>query len=506
MRYLSVCSGIEAATVAWHPLGWEAAAYSEIEKFPSEVLAHHYPDTPNVGDMTKFKEWTNVSDVDVLVGGTPCQSFSVAGLRKGLDDPRGNLMLTYLAIAAKYRPKWLVWENVPGVLSSNGGLDFASLLRGMGELGYGFAYRILDAQYFGVAQRRRRVFVVGYAGNWRPAAAVLFERHSMCGYPAPSREKGKSSSATITARTGVSRNNHEECVSWPAEISSTLNASFGKKMGLENQHINADCPMFVPTKAFYESSLAQYKEDDIAGTTKASVGVAGGGSETFIAQPIAAYPVYELHSQDSRVRELGDVCTTVSATYGSGGGNVPITLAQPIPIHDQATRHAGRNGEKTMGKGNGLGIGQAGEPMNTLTKGDRHAVAQPIAFSGQMSNPQTDVDIMQTLQAKNPMAVCLGGQHPNAGIGIDQSPTLTNAMGAGGGHVPITNAMAVRRLTPVECERLQGFPDNYTDIKLKGKPTPDGPRYKALGNSMAVPVMAWIGKRIQEVESLLPKD
>jgi len=130
------------------------------------------------------------------------------------------------------------------------------------------------------------------------------------------------------------------------------------------------------------------------------------------------------------------------------------------------------------------------------------AILQPIAFSGQMSNPQTDVDMTQTLQAKNPMAVCLGGQHPNAGIGIDQSPTLTNAMGAGGGHIPITNAMAVRRLTPKECERLQGFGDNYTDIQPKGKPTPDGPRYKALGNSMAVPVMRWIGERIKQYEEM----
>jgi len=202
MKYLSVCSGIEAATVAWHPLGWKAVAYSEIEKFPSEVLAHHYPNTPNVGDMTKFKEWTNVSDVDLLVGGTPCQSFSVAGLRKGLDDPRGNLMLTYLAIARQHRPRWLVWENVPGVLSSNGGLDFASLLRGMGELGYGFAYRILDAQYFGVAQRRRRVFVVGYLGDWRAAAAVLFERHSLQGHPAPSREKGEGTAETVEDSVG----------------------------------------------------------------------------------------------------------------------------------------------------------------------------------------------------------------------------------------------------------------------------------------------------------------
>jgi DNA (cytosine-5)-methyltransferase 1 len=295
MNYLSVCSGIEAATVAWHPLGWNPIAFSEIEKFPSQVLAHHYPDTPNLGDMTKFKEWNLGTNVDVFVGGTPCQSFSVAGLRKGLDDPRGNLMLTYLAIADKFRPRWLVWENVPGVLSSNGGKDFGTFLGGLGELGYGFAYRVLDAQYFGVAQRRRRVFVIGYLGDWRPAAAVLFERHSLSGNLAPSRKKGE----TITG--------------------------------------------------YVESSFGQYRQDDVGGTAKASGGVAGGGSETFIAQPIV-------------------------------------------------------------------------------------------------------------------------------------------------------QGMAVRRLTPVECERLQGFGDNYTDIQIKGKPTPDGPRYKALGNSMAVPVMRWIGERIKAYE------
>ena len=190
LRYLSVCAGIEAASVAWHELGWTPVAFSEIEKFPSAVLAHHYPNVPNWGDMTKFKEWPD-ANINVLVGGTPCQSFSVAGLRKGLADPRGNLMLTYLAIADKYRPEWLVWENVPGVLSSNKGRDFGALLGGMAELGYGFCYRVLDAQYFGVAQRRRRVFVVGHLGNWQRAAAVLFERESLCGNPAPRRETGQ---------------------------------------------------------------------------------------------------------------------------------------------------------------------------------------------------------------------------------------------------------------------------------------------------------------------------
>ena len=177
MVYGSVCSGIEAATVAWHPLGWEAAFYSETEAFPCAVLQHHYPRVANLGDMTKYKEWPDYADrpIDLLVGGTPCQSFSDAGLRKGLADPRGNLMLVFGAIAKQYRPAWLVWENVPGVLSSGGGRDFGAFLGTLAELGYGFAYRVLDAQYFGVAQRRRRVFVVGYLGDWRPAAAVLFE-------------------------------------------------------------------------------------------------------------------------------------------------------------------------------------------------------------------------------------------------------------------------------------------------------------------------------------------
>ena len=178
MRFLSVCSGIEAASVAWSPLGWKAVAFSEIEPFPCAVLAHHYHDTPNWGDMTKYKDWPDVS-IDLLCGGTPCQSFSVAGLRKGLDDPRGNLMLTFGAIAAKYRPQWLVWENVPGVLSSNGGRDFGAFLGMLGQLGYGFAYKVCDAVHFGTPINRRRVFVVGCAGSWHAAAAVLFERSSI---------------------------------------------------------------------------------------------------------------------------------------------------------------------------------------------------------------------------------------------------------------------------------------------------------------------------------------
>jgi DNA (cytosine-5)-methyltransferase 1 len=430
--------------------------------------------------MTKFKEWSIESNVDVLVGGTPCQSFSVAGLRKGLDDPRGNLMLTYLAIADKYRPKWLVWENVPGVLSSNGGLDFASFLRGLGELGYGFAYRVLDAQYFGVAQRRRRVFVVGYLGDWQRAAAVLFERDSLCGNPAPSREKREGVAAStgaspsvgsLCARTGQSISVQDAAqghlmATWPAKISSTLDTTFGTKQGLENQHVNAGCPMFVPAPLFVTSGQA-----NAAFSLDVGLALNSSHESPYVVQPIASH----------------DVAGTMLSRNTSGGFSNSIDHAaagymaiQPMPINTMvALRH------EALGEGTGFGIGAAGDPAYTITKGHSHAVAQPITYNiapgkGALKDDihVTTADATKTLDAS--------GSNP--------------AMHQGG--AAILQSMAVRRLTPVECERLQGFPDTYTDIKSKGKATPDGPRYKALGNSMAVPVMAWIGKRINEVEEL----
>ena len=416
MRYLSVCSGIEAATVAWHPLGWTAAAYSEIEKFPSQVLAHHYPNTPNVGDMTKFKEW-NIGSIDLLVGGTPCQSFSVAGLRKGLDDPRGNLMLTYLAIADQYRPRWLVWENVPGVLSSNGGNDFGVFLGALGELGYGFAYRILDAQYFGVAQRRRRVFVVGYLGDWRAAAAVLFERHSLSGDSAPSREKRKE--AASGAGDGAAISSH-----WDGDYPHpTLNQSAKSSggVGFSNQEIFSQRGAYLAAQ---------------------SISTHGLGDDGDLARCLNA-------------------CNTAS---GRLDVSVETFVSQPIALQDITSREKAQNGKGWSADGSAYTV-------------DTHAtqgVAQPICLMDQ------------------------GGSVMN--IEHDMTGTLRRETH---GHEPVvTQAMAVRRLTPVECERLQGFPDSYTDIQPKGKATPDGPRYKALGNSMAVPVMAWIGKRIQEVENL----
>ena len=381
MNYLSVCSGIEAATVAWHHMGWKPVGFSEIEKFPSQVLAYHYPQVTNFGDMTKYKEWKLDDSIGLLVGGTPCQSFSVAGLRKGLDDPRGNLALTYVGILDKFRPKWCVWENVPGVLSSGGGRDFGSFLGALAELGYGFAYRVLDAQNFGVAQRRRRVFVVGCLGGWESAAKVLFEPESLSG------------------------NTKQSCK--------------------EKQEITRN---FIPSVAnCLQTTSNDYSRAD---------------GFNMIA--------YENHGTDSRVKEVS-ISPTVTARWGTGGNNVPLAMQGNLIGRDK-------------GGPNGVGVSNS-NTMYTLTKTDVHAVAVD------MYNLTTNNNTSQTIRN---------------GTDIDH---------VGG----LMQNIAVRRLTEVECERLQGFPDNYTNIREN---CPSGARYKALGNSMAVPVMRWIGERINNYERL----
>ena len=367
MRYGSVCSGIEAATMAWHPLGWEPSFFSEIEAFPSAVLNHHYPSVPNLGDMTKFEEWPDHA-IDLLVGGTPCQSFSVAGLRQGLADPRGNLMLTYLAIARRYQPRWLVWENVPGVLSSNGGRDFGTLIRGLEECGYHAAWRVLDAQFVrvdgferAVPQRRRRVFVVGYLGDWRRAAAVLLEPEGMRGDTAPRRLQGQGT----TGRT----------------LLGALDGEF-------NPTGNVSGPITTGAAHTNRSSVVAFAQN-----TRDEVRLFGGDGQTVGA--LAAEPGMK---QQSYVAQ--------AFNWQSGGDCRGLDL-----------------NEVTM----------------ALTK--------------------------------------------------EQTPAMDHGW-------------TVRRLTPTECERLQGFPDDFTAIPYRNKLAADGPRYKALGNSMAVNVMRWIGQRIQQVENL----
>lgn len=597
MKYLSVCSGIEAASVAWHPLGWKPIGFSEIEPFPSAVLAHHYPDVPNLGDMTQYATWPRTLCPDLLVGGTPCQSFSVAGLRKGLDDPRGSLMLTFGAIAAKYRPRWVVWENVPGVLSSDAGRDFASFLGlltgqrieppadGWQNAGvcegiasaYGLAWRVLDAQFAGVPQRRRRVFVVGHLGDWRRAAAVLFERESLRGDPPPRRKTGEGLAPTISARTrgGGGLGTDFDCdgglianpEKWPAEVAPTLNAAFGEKQGLEDQHALGGAGLFVMSSGQANAAIAK----DLAHPLDCLH-----ETQVIIGAPSTTGPITAGIAKGPRGTEAVDSDWLVTHSLrgegfdgsedGTGRGIPLVTAIQAGALKENPDIGPDGAGFRTDGQAYTLEARsevqavafdptqitsktnrsnpQSGDPCHTLAKGTH---APCIAFPERMSGTQCAAteNLSPSLGAKNPTAIAFEPRYytrdnKTGGAPSDVAVLKADASKAGDSspHVAITDvkqvqwssgggqlendtaqalrsgaehnyqflrtASAVRRLTPRECERLQGFPDDYTAIPHRGKPAADGPRYKALGNSMAVPVMRWIGKRIALLESILP--
>jgi DNA (cytosine-5)-methyltransferase 1 len=407
-------------------LGWKPVAFSEIEKFPSEVLKHHYPDVPNLGDMTKYKEWNFGTDgLDLLVGGTPCQSFSVAGLRKGIEDPRGNLALVYCGILDKFRPKWFVWENVPGVLSSGKGRDFGSLLGAMAELGYSCAYRVLDAQYFGVPQRRKRVFIVGHLGDWRNPAKVLFESDSLL------RDTKK-----------VRKTRQEPTSSAIPSVANCIQTTC-------HDYSRADGFNMIASGAFGKDISDTVTAKFAKGAELLQQGAQNGGN--CVLQPIG----FENSRRDG-VRLYNDKTNTLQAFAGTGGGNGPCVAIQGNMI--------GRD----KGGPNGVGASQDGS-MYTLTKTDVHGVAHAWKMR-------------------------YGKEGGGKGyLGSDELAFTLNTQQ----DQQVFSSMAVRRLTPKECERLQGFPDDYTNIKEN---CPDGHRYKAMGNSMAVPVMQWIGKRIQMVE------
>jgi len=509
MNYLSVCSGVEAATVAWHDLGFKPIAFSEIEKFPSEVLKHHYPTIPNMGDMTKYKEWNLNEPINLLVGGTPCQSFSVAGLRKGLEDPRGNLALTYVGILDKFRPKWCIWENVPGVLSSNGGRDLGSFLGALAELGYGFAYRVLDAQYFGVPQRRRRIFVVGCLGDWESPAKVLFESSCLLRDTPPSRQKRKE----VTGFTSSSFGGYGEGV-------GTVRASGGDLGGGSETLVTFD-----------RQSSGEYGTQQVASTVAAR--------DYKSASDLIA-KVYETHPADSRIKEMGDVSQTVTSRWGTGGGNVP--LVQSIAVQDVSGREKKQNGKGWSEDGVSYtvdthatqGVAYAFEPGIAKREGGdsrfseelsptlrREMGDNQVAVAYSFNHSQQSMMVGENLASplmsrdyKDPQAVLEAYSlredakaNNFSATPLEVTPALQALRPSVQSHHAqtfVSQSMAVRRLTPVECERLQGFPDGYTNIPWRGKDeSPDGQRYKAMGNSMAVPVMKWIGKRIQEVDNEL---
>ena len=454
LRFLSVCSGIEAASVAWEPLGWKAVGFSEIEPFPCAVLAHRFPNTPNYGSLTEYASWPiEPNSIDLLVGGTPCQSFSVAGLRKGMADPRGNLALVFLGLADRVKPRWIVWENVPGVLSSNGGRDFGSFLGALEQLGYGWAYRVLDAQHFGVPQRRRRVFVVAClgAGGWESAAKVLFEPESLSGDTAKGRKKGQGVASDAQGGAGAS--------------------------GLPNT-VGTLCADTHP---------GAYSGQD-------------------------AYTGRLIPCPDN------DIVQTLCARDSKGVGNQYVQEGKCIPCSTIPFRKSKR-AQSTTDDESWVEAGEA-NTLNNFDLGDTrttHAVVNSVAPTVISSGPPCSLTGNERVDA-DALAITVniyGGNkrkdRPEGGMYVRSEETSKCLDAANGlnptcsqGGTAIVTPMAVRRLTPTECMRLQGFPDDWARIPWKGKPAdqcPDGPQYKAAGNSMAVPVMRHIGTRIAMLEA-----
>lgn len=553
MRYGSVCSGIEAASVAWHPLGWEAAWLAEIEPFPSAVLGHHYPSVPNYGDMTALADRVSNLEIeapDVLVGGTPCQAFSVAGLRQSLDDDRGQLTIKFLELAdaidnvrrTRGEPECIIiWENVPGVLSTKDNAlgCFLAGLAGESEpllpaggkwsnAGCVFgptrtvAWRVLDAQYFGVAQRRRRVFVIASARDDFNPAAVLFEFDGLRRDIAPSRTQRKDVAAGIDGSIdgrGIQRTVGISSGSDPntmATLCATDNAKWGS-----NQWVKDGKAILHPTYGIPGNWIGRKPEN--GGNAVQPMDDLSPNLTSTDRHAVASAVCFQQNTRDE-VRLIGGEGNLAGALAASAGMKQTNYIAQPIPINSM---NAFRSPDAD--KSTGCGIGEEGEAMFTKTKANH----QSIAFE---PGHQADKELI-VVQAIPLNTMTIQGRPSDdgrmgSGIGEpgDPCPTLTKGHshavasaigwseeltahielqgtiqrgGDGGRHDGVmTPTMQVRRLTPTECERLQGFPDGYTQVPHRGKPAADGPRYKSLGNSMAVPVMAWIGKRIDQETKL----
>lgn len=425
IKFGSVCSGIEAASVAFNPLGWRAAWFSEIEPFPCAVLKNRFPDVENLGDMTKLAERIKKREIeapDVFCGGTPCQAFSIAGLRKSLDDDRGNLSLTFCEIAdeidnirtiRRERPCVVFWENVPGVLSTKDnafGCFLGRLVGSNAPLSSGSgrwpssgyvagpkrkaAWRVLDAQHFGVPQRRRRVFVVASAnGGGIDPTEVLFERAGVLGDSEEGFRKGQ-------AIAGRSQNSTGE--------SSEVN------------DINVDV-------------------------------------------------CYDISHPCDIVRESMNITPTLQSAMGTGGNRVPLVISKNKEVSYSIAENI--IGRQPKNGGNGSGFNE--EICYTLNATGVHGVAHCFKIRGGSGDGRKGY---------------LGQDEKAFTLATHQDQQLFTMN-------------RVRKLTPLECERLQGFPDNWTRIPYRGKSEedcPDSPRYKAIGNSWAVPCVRWIGKRINK--------
>lgn len=440
MRYLSLFSGIEAATVAWQPMGWTCVGVSEIDAFPSAVLAHHHPEIENLGDVTQLTEQAvaALGRIDIVVFGSPCQDLSLAGKRKGFVDENGATTRSGLFFTAMQIVRWArkhcglrfaLWENVPGAFSSNSGGDFAEVVgnlagidsveippKGWGTEGCAVGkegmveWSTLDAQWFGVAQRRRRVFALADFGDWASRPPLLLEPESMRGHTAPSRETRESAAGNVEGSTGKNSGSLGN-----AEPGLVLNALIAFHSNAQPDEMRFDAHVSSPLTCSQSSAVA-----------------------------------YAMAHGQGKAEVMQDLVPAITCNH-----EAPI-LCYSTKLHNTTNSQSGKFYEE-------------------------YTVALDV------SSPPPVV-----------IAAFKGGQGSAAGgIGYAEniSPTLTSAA-SGLNQAPCLLAgMQVRRLTPVECERLQGFPDGYTQTWC-GKPAVDSHRYKALGNSMAVPVMRWIGKQL----------
>jgi len=669
MKFISLCSGIEAASVAWKPLGWTPVVYSEVDKFCNALLAYRHPETTNVGDMTKV-DWASYrGKADVVIGGFPCQAFSVAGLRNSLDDDRGNLSLEFVRALHATRPIWFVAENVPGWLNTKdnafgcflagvtgadapllptdegGGWPSAGVAAGPA---YGVAWRTVDAQYHGLPQRRRRVFVVGYLGDWKPAAQVLFESGPVPRNPPSRRAPGQEPARCLTSSTGgcsakdgqnflgpehlnpaFGADGPSRCLDAPNTASGRLNetqADFvgqpiplhevtgqrGEARERDGQNFGQPGDPTHALQAKQQHGVAQampFDTNQITHRDNRSNPQPGDPSPSLSAEGLPP-AVISFGSNDHGGDALEDCSPTLRAgghkdshqnggvapavcyglrTEASGANGTPVseevsktldTGSPPAVVHGPSERLlvCGRCGEQFMSKDDIGGLAPAecdpcGEEDNlreadasevqafqarhytrdkgggapsdvspTLGAESDRGDSQPLVFESRFARNGRGApeEICPPLKAqsgetgKGDSAPIVfqergreGGQ--NLEVGGDVANALTSPSGGGRrNEMNLAVNMVVRRLTPRECERLQGFPDNYTFIpgyraKLRahdleemaaylGVPldearelgvTPDGPRYKALGNSMATDVIEWIGVRIQAVAAAL---
>lgn len=593
LTYGCVCSGYSAPTLAWKDLGWQTKFFAEIEKFPSAVLAHRYGSNmpgeapaengvPNFGDFTAIPE--SAGPIDLLVGGTPCQGFSIAGKRLGLDDPRGNLALEFLSLARRLGARWIVWENVPGVLSSFSGgpeslleegeewegdqdHDLATFLSFVLQCGYGFAYRVLDTQHVrtqrmprAIPQRRRRVILVGYLGDWRRAAAVLFDSESLRGDPPPCRKAGQGAAGTISARTegggglgtdfelggglvdvaptlmgtgcGVERvgeGRGQDPVVAVRTVSATVSSKWAKGSG---GPAGDECQNLVAFGTAPPLTTNQHADNEgregllVAHTLRAE-GFDASEDGTGRGTPIVPVPSIAFDSKASGRNGFGvskDVAPTLramgtgDAARPNGGGQVAIAIQERATSANSATGPDGV-GVRTDGAAYTLEARTVPQAV-AFAQNNRDEVRLVGGNGGIVGTLGADVGTKQQSylaiasdypESGEPFTIMERGRSDGSNLEYRQDGTanaiLTPNGGRGGlGVGAIVQKWSVRRLTPRECSRLQGAPDDFCKIPWRGKPAdkcPDGPQYRAYGNSMSTNVIGWVGERIDLMEKLI---